>query len=75
MSSQGWTYTSDSCGYMLFLDGIPQGGARTRGTATHTSDGRARHWKHRKADMKMHAETARRLCNERNAEERLHNTI
>jgi hypothetical protein len=64
-----WTFTSDSCGYMLYRDGVPQGGARTLGTATHTSDGRVRHWKHRRADIKMHHETAERICRERNAQE------
>lgn len=62
-----WTFTSDSCGYMLYLDGKPQGGARTNGTATHTADGRVRHWKHRRADIKMHRDTAKRICDERNA--------
>lgn len=61
-----WTYTADSLGYMLFCDGLPQGGARSLGTVSHTSDGRVRHWKHRQADTKAHAETARRICNERN---------
>ena len=67
-----WTYTSNSCGYMLYLDGKPQGGAGTLGSRTHTSDGRRRHWTHIKADIKMHADTARRMCEERNA--RLHRT-
>ena len=61
-----WTFTSDSLGYMLFLDGEPQGGARSIGTVSHTSDGRVRHWKHRKADAKMHYDTAKRICDERN---------
>ncbi len=65
-----WTYTSDSCGYMLYCDGAPQGGARTMGTATRTSDGRVRHWKHRRADIKENAETARRQCEINNAETR-----
>jgi hypothetical protein len=64
---QPWTYTSDSCGYMLFHDGKPQGGARTLGTATHTSDGRRRHWRHVKADREENAKTAKRICDERNA--------
>lgn len=64
-----WTFTSDSCGYMLYRNGIPQGGARSLGTASHTSDGRVRHWKHRRADVKMHAETAQRECDRRNAQE------
>lgn len=57
-----WTFTSDSCGYMLFRDGVCKGGARTMGTATHTSDGKRRHWKHVKADRKQHRETAKRIC-------------
>jgi hypothetical protein len=70
-ATERWTYESDSCGYMLYFDGKPQGGARTLGTATHTSDGRVRHWKHRLADLKMHAETASRECERRNAEGRV----
>jgi hypothetical protein len=62
-----WTFTSDSCGYMLFLDGKPQGGAGTRGTASHTIDGRVRHWKHRRADAAEYHDTAARICRERNA--------
>ena len=62
-----WTYTYDSCGYMLFCDGKPQGGARTLGTATHTSDGRRRAWQHRRADLKANGETAKRECEKRNA--------
>ena len=62
-----WTYTSDSCGYMLFYKGKPVRGARTLGTATHTSDGRIRHWRHRRADVKMHADQARRQCDDLNA--------
>ena len=67
MNSPKWTFTSDSCGYVLFKDGVPQDGARTLGTRTHTSDGRRRHWKHVQADIKMYRETAQRLCAERNA--------
>ena len=64
-----WTYTSSSCGYMLYRDGVPQGGAGTLGTATHTADGRRRHWSHVKADIKMHAESAKRQCDVNNAKE------
>ena len=64
-----WTYTSDSCGYMLYRDSVPQGGARTLGTATHTADGRRRHWRHRTADSKMFAESAKRQCDVNNAKE------
>ena len=52
LNAPKWTFTSDSCGYMLFKDGLPQGGARTMGTRTHTEDGRRRHWKHIKADTR-----------------------
>lgn len=62
-----WTFTSDSCGYTLYLDGKPQGGARTMGTGTRTSDGRRRHWAHRRADVKMYREQAERHCAQRNA--------
>lgn len=65
----GWTYTSDSCGYTLFKDGVMQGGGRTLGTATHTADGRIRHWRHRRADSKMFRETAQRLCDMYNKEQ------
>lgn len=64
-----WTFKSDSLGYMLFKDGEPQGGARSLGSYSHTSDGRVRHWKHRRADAKMHAETAQRECDRRNSDE------
>ena len=64
-----WTYTSDSCGYMLYKDGEPCGGARTLGTATHTSDGRRRNHRAIKADIEMHAATAKRICDQRNADE------
>jgi hypothetical protein len=51
-----FTYTSNSCGYTLFKDGAAVGGAMTLSTATHTSDGRVRHWRHRRADIKMFRE-------------------
>lgn len=59
MNSPKWTYTSDSCGYMLFKDGVAQGGARTLGTATHTSWGKRRHPANIKKDREMHAATAK----------------
>ncbi|MFK4706012.1 hypothetical protein ABIC83_002851 [Roseateles asaccharophilus] len=62
-----WTFTSNSCGYMLFKNGEPQGGAGTLGTATHTRDGRARHWKHRRADSGMFKAAGQRECDRRNA--------
>ena len=62
-----WTYRSDSCGYMLYFDGKPVRGARTNGTATHTSDGRRRHWKHVRADALMHSEQAATQCARLNA--------
>lgn len=62
-----WTFTSNSCGYMLYLDGKPQGGVRTLGTATNTSDGRRRSRQNRKADMAMFREDAQRECDRRNA--------
>lgn len=62
MNSPKWTYTSDSCGYTLFKDGVSQGGARTMGTATHTADGKRRSQQAIKADRKMFAESARRQC-------------
>ena len=68
MNSPKWTYASDACGYMLFKDGVAQGGARTLGTATHTSDGRRRHYKAVVKDRAMHRETAQRICTERNKE-------
>ncbi len=61
-----WTYTSDSCGYMLYKDGVAQGGAATLGTATHTSDGRRRSPSVRRKDTEMHRATAQRLCAEHN---------
>lgn len=62
-----WTFTSDSCGYILYLDGKPQGGAGTLGTATHTEDGRRRAWQHVRADLKMFHDEAQSICNRRNA--------
>lgn len=61
-----WTYTSNSCGYMLYKDGKPMGGAGTNSTPTHTKDGRIRHWQHRRADAKMFAEIGQRECDKRN---------
>lgn len=61
-----WSFKSDSCGYMLYKDGVPQGGARTLGTSTHTSDGRLRSPKAISADRKMYAERAKQICDERN---------
>lgn len=68
MNSPKWTFTSDSCGYMLFKDGVSQGGAATLGTATHTSDGRRRSSAVRRADSKMFAKTAQRLRDQYNQE-------
>jgi hypothetical protein len=59
-----FTFTSDSCGYMLYFNGNPIGGARTLGTATRTSSGTKRHWRNIAKDRVMHAETARRECAE-----------
>ena len=69
-----WTFTSDSCGYMLYKSGTAQHGARTLGTPTHTSDGRRRSWQARKADIKMYRESAQRQCNVNNAKELAHGT-
>lgn len=66
LTSDAWTFTSNSCGYMLYKNGEPQGGVGTMGTATHTSDGRRRSWQARKADVNMYAETAQRLCKKNN---------
>lgn len=62
-----WTFTSDSCGYLLYMDGVLQGGASTLGTRTHTSDGRRRHWTNVEMDRRMHRETAQRICDRENA--------
>lgn len=62
-----WTFESDSCGYRLFENGELRGGAGTLGTATHTSDGRRRAWQHRRADARAYYETARRICEQKNA--------
>jgi len=64
-----WTFTSDSCGYVLLKDGAPQGGVGTLGTASHTGDGRVRAWQHRRADAKMYREAAKRECDKRNSKE------
>lgn len=66
MSLVKWTYTSGSCGYTLFNDGVSQGGAKTLGSATHTSAGKRKHPKTVAADRAMHRATAQRLCDERN---------
>lgn len=62
-----WTYTSNATGYMLFKDGIPQFGASTLGTATHTADGKRKAWQNIRADIKENAETAKRRCDDLNA--------
>ena len=59
-----FTFTSSSTGYMIFCNGRPLGGAGTAGTATHTSWGSRRAWQAVRADRKMHAERARRTCDE-----------
>lgn len=51
-------------GYMIYADGKPLGGACSGGTSTRTSWGSRRSWQAVAADRKMHAETARRLCDE-----------
>lgn len=66
-----WTFTSNSTGYMLYKDGVPMGGARTLGTATHTTDGRIRHWRNKRADIKMFADQGRTECARRNAAEKV----
>lgn len=63
-----WTFTSDSRGYMLFKDGVPQGGAGTLSTRTHTRDGQRRHWRHIRADITMFRDTAARLCARHNTD-------
>jgi hypothetical protein len=60
-----WTFTSDSTGYMLFLNGKPMGGAGTLKTQTYNP--RRRAWQHIRADAKMYREQAARICLERNA--------
>ncbi len=65
-----WTFTSNSLGYLLYKDGKPQGGACTLGPATHTADGRRRHWRHVRADRLMFQEEAKRICDQRNREGR-----
>ena len=66
MSLPERTFTSGSCGYMLFKDGVAQGGASTLGTPTHTSAGKRKHPKTVAADRAMHRATAQRLCDEKN---------
>ena len=64
MSAVTFTYEADSLGYMIYCNGKPLGGARSAGTRTHTSWGSRRSWQAVRADSKMHAETARRECDE-----------
>ncbi len=68
MSKPIWTFTSDSKGYMLFKDGVPQGGAGTMGSETHLANGKRRPWQHRRADVKMFHDTAKRQCDAKNSE-------
>lgn len=62
------TFTYNSTGYMIYRDGKPIGGVGTRGTASHTSDGRKRHWKHRRADLLMYRDQAQRECDRLDAQ-------
>ena len=57
-----WTYSSNSCGYMLYYKDKAIMGAASGGTVTHTADGRVRHWRHRVADVKMYAQQAQAEC-------------
>ncbi len=56
-----WTFTADCKGYMLYRDGVPQGGAGVLE--------RPRHWRHQRANRVMFAEQARRECQQRNSQE------
>jgi hypothetical protein len=59
-----FTYEYSSTGYRILVDGVTIGGASTRGTATHTSDGRRRSWQARQKDTQENKETAQRVCAE-----------
>jgi hypothetical protein len=48
-----YTFKSDAYGYMLYYKGQPIGGAGTL-------ERKPKHWRHRQADVKMHADSARR---------------
>lgn len=61
-----WTFTSDSKGYMLFKDGVAQGGASTLPDNAYQRT--RRHWRHVRANIVMHRETAARICAQRNRE-------
>ena len=54
------SYNSNSLGFMLHYRGKPIGGAQADGTVSHTSDGSIRHWKHRRANMNLHSQSAQR---------------
>lgn len=62
-----WTYTSTATGYMLYKNGVPQGGAGTLGTVSHTSDGRRKHWRNVQKDREMFAAQAKAQCDRNNA--------
>jgi hypothetical protein len=64
MIAAHWTYTSNSTGYMLFKDGVPQGGA---GTIDNDHAKRKRNWQHIRADVRIFAEAAKRECDKRNS--------
>lgn len=59
-----FTHESTSTGYTILCNGVKLGGAGTAGTPTHTRDGRRRSWQAVRADIAMHAATARRVCAE-----------
>lgn len=63
-SGRVFSYQSSSLGYMIFCNGQPLGGAQSAGSATRTSRGTRRSWQAVRADVKMHAETARRVIGE-----------
>jgi hypothetical protein len=59
-----FTYEYSSTGYRILADGVCVGGAGTNGNASHTSDGRRRHWRNRIKDTQMFKEQAEQICKE-----------
>ncbi len=62
LEALGYSLEVTSHSYFVRHNSNGLGGGATRGTATHTSDGRRRHWKHIAADRKMFEESAIRIA-------------
>lgn len=61
-----WHYEVSAHGYTIKFNDNPVFGVSTRGTNTHTEDGKRKHYKTIAADLKMYKEQAVRICLDKN---------